>query len=131
MTSERRTCKSPECHQKFTRPQGSRRIFCETCRPSKVRPVDPPPLDEDVEPGPIESAARLELEEAGQASTTEGLLFLRLAREVDARRATGSGLAALADRLLKAKAVALAGPESMGDAVDELRARRQVKVVGS
>lgn len=61
----------------------------------------------------------------------EGMLVLRLAREVDGARVTGSQLSALVDRLLKAKDAAMAGVPPAADAVDELRRRRLAKAAGA
>ena len=128
MASERKTCKSATCHQKFSRPLGSRREYCETCRPPRKKPQAPVVLPGGSgEPGPIEAAAVAELEAVGRLGSVEGQLVVRLAREADRASVSGTQLSAVADRLLKAKEAALAGVAPPGDLVDELMERRRAR----
>lgn len=132
MASERRTC--PDCHRKFSRPLGSRRIGCETCRPPRPKKKAPPPVDVPSGPhggtGDLERAAVAALTLAGRLESFEGQLWLRLAREADA--APGPKVAALVGGLLKAKGEALAGwRPPRNDRIDELTRARERKAAGA
>lgn len=125
MASERRTC-AKGCGRRFSRPLGSRRVYCETCSPPRKRklpapPEHPPP--EQQPPGTLELAALGELRLAGRVDTYEGVLWLRLSRDAD--QASGDKVARLIPSLLKAKDLALKGWKRPrpDDPVDELAAR--------
>lgn len=132
MADLRRRC--PECKRQFRPRKGTRRLYCETCRPPRERELAPsPPVvlpGGGGEPGPIEAASVTELEMAGRLATVEGQLVVRLAREADRVSVGGTQLSAVADRLLKAKEAALAGVAPPGDMVDELRERRRARRSG-
>lgn len=134
VASERRTCPKPRgCGRKFSRPLGSRRVFCETCRPPRKRsgPSDPGGKPDTPDPASLpaatlELAAFAELQLAGRVDTFEGALWLRLAREAD--QAPGSSVARLIPGLLKAKDTALAGwKRPTRDRVDQLAEARARK----
>lgn len=135
MASERRTCKSSTCHRRFSRPLGSRREFCEECRPPRNRNQDAPaapvlagPGAPGWSPGRIESRALAELTAAGRAETLEGEIVVRLAREMDSGRVAGSALTSLAKQLLDAKSRAMVGIKPPDrDRVDDLADRRADK----
>ena len=122
IASERKTCKRPKgCGKQFSRPLGSRRVYCEKCSPPRKpkRPdVAPTPIVR-LGPGPLEVAAGAELAVMGRSDTFEGLLWLRMAREADA--AEGAQVGKLVGALLRAKALAVAGWEApRNDRIDEL-----------
>jgi endogenous inhibitor of DNA gyrase (YacG/DUF329 family) len=81
------------------------------------------------EAGPLETAARAELEAVGRAETLAGAQVLALARRLDAAGAdeTGSSYAALSKELRAALVVAVAGAEQAADPIDELRKQRDRK----
>lgn len=130
VASERKTCAKPNCHRKFSRPLGSRRVYCEDCSPPR-KPAAAPPAPAAPELGEIESRVLAELEQAGRAETVEAAIVLRLAREMDTGRATASQLGALAPRLLAARQEALRGVKLQTDRLDEVTARRLAKAAGA
>lgn len=93
--------------------------------------VVPAPPDEprrEREPGPLEAAARAELEAVGRAETLAGGLVLALARRIDQAgpEDTGSGIAALSKELRASLAAAVAGAETADD-IDQVRRQREEK----
>ena len=137
MASERRTCPKPQgCGRKFSRPLGSRRLYCETCRPPRKRaeplaPVIAGPGGAAPIVGPLEAATLAELEEVGRQSMSAGVEALHLARLQDAGGHTAQGAAALAKARREAFGVAMAGAKVAEDALDELRRRRLAKAAGA
>lgn len=129
MAAQRRRCR--KCRVQFSRPMGSRRLDCEKCSPPRVRSTPAEPVAEVAELAPerargdLETTTLVELAAVGRAETTAGALALYLARQLDAGGHTGSQTAALAARLLEARAQAVAGATPTDDAVDELRRRRE------
>jgi len=68
-----------KCRRQFTRPTGSSRLNCETCRPPRVKtPTVPAPAD-----GLLQQAVRVELERLQQAGSVAAAVALRLARALD------------------------------------------------
>jgi hypothetical protein len=134
VASERRTC-AKGCGRKFSRPLGSRRVYCEKCSPPrkpKAVAVAPSRSTDSSAPGPIETLALAQLQEAGRTETIEGLTLLRLAREMDGERATASQLGALAEKMLRIASVALAGARKAApDRLDEITARRAAKAAAA
>ena len=124
----RRRC--PSCGKQFRRERGSNRTKCYTCSPPRTRRDDvvDEPAPEPVGPGPIEAQAVAALEAADRVDTIEGQTLLRLAREADADRLTGSQLASVSKSILSVAEVALRGARRREpDKVDELTARRLAK----
>jgi len=123
MASERRV--DPKGHR-FSRPLGSRRIWCEKCRPPVVKSAPVVQLDIGDQPArsPLEQSAFLELAAVGRQDTPRGLLYLGLCRQFEAGGHTGSQMAALSARILEAQRAALEGAPRPGDVVDDLQARR-------
>ena len=128
MAGPRKRCKTPTCPQRFTRPQGSRREYCETCRPPRQKPKPVTPLpDRPTEPGPIETATRRDLEARQRVNTTAGAIALRLARDLDSAALTASQASSLSSQLLRTMAAALEGAPAAPDEMDELARRRREK----
>ncbi len=137
-------------------PGGGRpRSKCEVCSPSRPRkastpaangpeaavvvpvllPSDPgpgrlgpEPVDGTVVPESVHAATLSQLAAAGRAHTAAGATALALARQLDAGVPTA---AAVANALLKAMDVALAGAKPAADALDELTKRRERKAAGA
>lgn len=128
MASQRLRCK--QCHERFSRLQGSRRVYCETCRPPRKRTADvqaPPP---DTGPGPLEVAVTSELETAGRLDTIEGVALLVIARDAD--RLPPDKRAAVVEKLLRVKTLALAGAKGAGpDPVSEIGRRRAERLASA
>lgn len=93
--------------------------------PAPPAAVEPP---RERGPGPLESAARAELEAVGRAETLAGGVVLALARRIDQAGPddTGSGFAALTKELRASLAAAVAGAEQ-SDEVDQVRRQREEK----
>jgi DNA-directed RNA polymerase subunit RPC12/RpoP len=114
-----------KCHQRFTRPQGSRRIYCETCSPSRVKPLDPEVRSSPDIPGPIEASVRAQLEAAERAGTVQGLVALSVAADLDAGRVAPAQKPGVGQKLaaLVASAVEGTAPPTC-DRLDELAEAR-------
>jgi hypothetical protein len=93
-----------------------------------VAPAPPADSRRERESGPLESAARTELEAVGRAETLAGGVVLALARRIDQAGPddTGSGFAALTKELRASLAAAVAGAEQ-SDEVDRVRKQREEK----
>lgn len=126
MPGQRMRCKT--CHEKFTRPQGNRRLHCEKCRPPRAQPVIVQPLPaKPTEPGPIEVATRAELAARQRVDTAAGAIALRLARDLDSATLTASQVSSVSGQLLRTMAIALEGAPTPPDEMDELARRRREK----
>lgn len=128
MASERKTCR--QCKGKFSRALGSRRVYCETCRPPRTKRVveiTPPAKG----PGPLEAACLAELERVERVGTIEGVALLAVARDADRLEGTPQRAGVL-EKLLKLKAAALAGTApAETDRVDELAAARAARIASA
>lgn len=125
MADLRRVC--PQCKRQFRPPHGSPRRYCVRCRPSRVkRDGEPDGVGLDAGPGPIEDQVRAELERTRRLDTIEGAALLALARDADTL--TGTQRAGVVEKLLRVKALALAGaaPAEV-DRLDDLARRRAEK----
>ncbi len=122
-----------ECGTRFRVPSQSRRRFCEVCSPPRFREsAEPPPpvATEDPGPGPIEVAVAAELDRTGRAGTIEGVALLSLARDAD--RLPAERRAAVIEKLLRVKAVALAGVRAAGpDPVDDIARKRAERMASA
>lgn len=72
-------------------------------------------------------AALAELTAAGREDSSAGQAALTIARRMDEGAESSAGLAALSRELRAAMAEALSRVESSGDALDDLRARREAR----
>lgn len=131
MADLRRIC--PDCRRRFRPAKGTRRLYCETCRPSRVKPDDPAPVlagpgAPGWTPAPIEARTLAELTQRDRADTLEAAVMLRLARELDSGKLSGAALATVSARLFETRQMAFEGttpPER--DRLDELAAIRAAK----
>jgi hypothetical protein len=71
-----------------------------------------------------------ELTEAGRLNTSAGQAAVALASRIDAGAESSSGLAALTREMRSAMAEATANVAQAGDALDELRAKREARRAG-
>ena len=71
-----------------------------------------------------------ELTAAGRLDSSAGQAAVALARRIDDGAESSSGLASLTREMRAAMAEALSRVEASGDALDELRARREARRVG-
>jgi hypothetical protein len=71
-----------------------------------------------------------ELTEAGRLNTSAGQAAVALASRIDAGAESSSGLAALTREMRAAMAEATANVAQAGDALDELRAKREARRAG-
>lgn len=139
MASERRTCPKPKgCGRKFSRPLGSRRLYCETCSPPRkpargVVEGAPPPVLHGGEPGPIEAAALAQLQAVERHETVAGVLVLALARDIDAGTVTPAQKGGAGQKLIALLAEAMRGttPPRQPDALDEITRRRMERAAAA
>ena len=122
MVDLRRTC--PACKRQYRPRKGTRRRFCETCRPSRVRAVVEAPPVLNPGPGECEIAVRAQLDAAGRGVSVPGVLACRLARQLDDASLTGAQAASLARQVQDLMAAALVGAAPVRDFVDEMAQRR-------
>jgi hypothetical protein len=132
-----KTKRCQECRQTFYCPKGSRRVFCEDCRPPvqnasragevvKLPSVTGQPVTAETV-GRLETVTRQELAARGRENTTEGQAALYIARELDHKSHSGSQVAALVQRLVETKQEALKGAPRQKDRLDEIAARRAAR----
>ena len=120
MASQRLRCR--QCHERFSRLQGSRRVYCETCRPPRKRALVEVPSDH-ARPGQLEATVLAELERVERVDTIEGQALLVLARDGD--KLTGAARVAAVRGLMALKPVTFEGTAPKDrDRVDELADRR-------
>jgi hypothetical protein len=126
MAGQRVRCKT--CRKQFTRIKGSRRIYCETCRPPRTSSAPITELHPPTEPGPapigVLGAVKAQLDKREASDTAEAAIALHLATQLDAGGHTGSQTAALTRELRAALAEALKHASRVGDRLDELSERR-------
>lgn len=125
MPETRKRC--PKCKRQFRRPTASKRIYCETCRPPRTRPLPIEPTGPHV-PGELETATRERLEAADRLGAVEGIAAIQLARALDEASHPLSQRAAATARLFDVLGLALKGTAMREpDELDELAARRQAR----
>ena len=120
---------SDKCRVRAHRAKGPRlpaEVKIAAARPAPAAAPAPAP---DGEPPTVEEAVRRELDKAERTGTVFGQAALVLARRLDQPAMdTGSAVSSLVKQLSATLEQALAGVESAGDQVDELRARRDRKL---
>ena len=126
-TSSRRArfC-SAKCRTQATRARakGEAETLAVQAKPKRTRKAKP----EAVPTGTL-GAVVSELQAAGRLDSSAGQAAVALARRIDDGAESSAGLAALTRELRAAMAEALARAEAAGDALDELRARREARRV--
>lgn len=95
-------------------------------KPKRTRKAAAPEPDAPV--GAL-GAVLTELRAAGRLESSAGQAAVALARRIDDGAESSAGLAALTREMRAAMAEALARAEAAGDALDELRARREARRV--
>lgn len=126
MADLRRVCKG--CKRQFRPRKATRRLYCETCRPSRVKPIpEPEPAAAEVAsvPGECERTVRGVLEDADRLSSVPGVLAIRLARQLDDPRLPGAQASSLARQVEDLVAKAMVGVKPPADFVDDIAARRR------
>jgi hypothetical protein len=76
------------CNRKFTRPVGSNRLNCYTCRPVRATVVQLSPVDD---PLSLAALSQKALEEAGAWGTWQAAAAMALARLIDSGRHGAGG----------------------------------------
>jgi hypothetical protein len=139
-----------ECGRSLPEPGpggGRRRKWCEVCRPSETKPSEAPkgrasvlavsvwtpqagaePVEGAIVPESVYSATLAQLASVGREHTAAGAAALVLARQLDANVATAPSVA---NALLKALDVAIAGAQPAADWLDDLEQRRRRKASGA
>ena len=127
-TSSRRArfC-SPKCRTQATRARarGETESVAIPAKPKPKRTRKPAP-ESDAPVGAL-GAVLAELRAAGRLDSSAGQAAVALARRIDDGAESSSGLAALTREMRAAMAEALSRVEASGDALDELRARREAR----
>lgn len=127
-TSSRRArfC-SPKCRTQATRARakGEAETLAVPAKPKRTRK----PKAEAVPTGAL-GAVVAELQAAGRLDSSAGQAAVALARRIDDGAESSAGLAALTREMRAAMAEALSRAEATGDALDELRARREARRAG-
>lgn len=103
--------------------RGRRRIKCETCSPSRVKPRRAS-WSKGLSPKGLVAATRAELDAAGVAGSMAGQAALILAERVEFGQDSGSAVAQMVRQLHESLARALAGvAPAVADPVEVARAR--------
>lgn len=121
------------CGTRFRVQSQNPRKFCESCSPPRFRSdrIDPPPsIPDEYLPGPIERSVLAELEAVDRAGAVKGQIALGVARDCD-RLAGLPQRSAVAERLVKLVADAMAGTKATTDRLDEVAARRAEKAAAA
>lgn len=119
-TDRQQRCK--KCSQRFTRPQGTNRLYCYDCRPERTKVVPFPgeqfaKPNDDQEDGPLTALVKKELEEAGVLETWQGESAVALAKLIDTGKHGASGAAGTIKALREAMGVALADSSEEADVI--------------
>lgn len=118
-----------DCGQKFTRQQGTRRLYCYDCRPAATEAglhVVPSPIVQAGES--VESRTRAELQAAGRLETALGAATLVAANQIDTGGLRGMQLAVLLKQWSELLEKATAdSQEDQADELDLLRQRRDAR----
>lgn len=128
MADLRRVC--PGCKRRFRPTKGTRRLYCETCRPPRSRAADeaPPPAGGADIVGPIEARLLADLQAHDRHETVDGLIALSVARDLDHDRVPPQQKPSVGEKLGKLRAKALEGTEpATHDRLDELAERRRAR----
>jgi hypothetical protein len=121
-TDRQQYCKKPGCGNRFTRPQGTRRVYCYQCRPEAPKVVQFPgeqfaqPIDAE-EDGPLTKLTREALEEGGVLNTWQGAAAMALAKLIDTGKHGASGAAGTIKAHREAMGVALADSGEEADVI--------------
>jgi hypothetical protein len=119
--SARIRCKT--CHRQFTRPNGSNRLNCETCRPPRVKaPTGPAPVD-----GLLQQAVHLELERLQQAGSVAAAVALRLARALDDPELGAAQVSSISAQLMRTLEPLAKNAPRPPDELDEFTKRLEAK----
>jgi len=126
-----RECES--CGRSYTGRRASSRFCGGTCgkRSQRARAAGIPLRaatsdDREAAPSELERAVARELEAVGRLGSVAGQIALELAYRVASGHETGAAVAALVKELRATMAAAMAGLAPAPDALDELRARRDL-----
>jgi|SRR5215216_1770805 len=120
-TDRQQRCK--KCGQRFTRLQGTNRLFCYECRPQRnvadfpARNQDQTGEDQDQD-GPLTTYTRKTLDEAGVLETWQGAAVMALALLIDTGKHGASGAAGTIKAHREAMQVALADSGTDADVID-------------
>lgn len=123
-------CRKLGCSRRFTRPQGSRRIYCPECSP----PRKPAEVAEDQAPsgepteGPIVAAVRAELVSLDVLGMVESAIALRLALSLDDPKLAASSVSAMSGQLTKVLAGLRERAPRQPDRLDEIGQRLAAKM---
>ena len=122
------------CGRKFSKPRQSSRLYCTTCRPEKLKPTGAPegdPLAAALNaPGEVERSLRAELERAGRIDRYQGVLAIRLAKQLDSGTSV-AGAQGLVSQIDAMMTKALDGVLPPADFVDDIGSRRKAKAQGA
>ena len=103
--SNRRRCQT--CGRRFTRPQGSSRLNCFECRPSRAAEViqlPPTPITDEYS---LTRLSKKALNDVGVLNTWQGMAAVKLAELIDSNRHGHSGAAANVKAHREAMGIAL------------------------
>jgi len=126
-TDRQQRCK--KCSARFTRPQGTRRIYCYECRPEAPKVVQFPgeqfaKSDVDQEDGPLTKLTREALDEGGVLDTWQGAAAMALAKLIDTGKHGASGAAGTIKAHREAMGVALADSGEEADVISMIFAEQ-------
>jgi hypothetical protein len=113
-----------KCRRQFTRPHGSNRLNCLTCRPPRGSAAPPVSAPAD---GDLQRAVRVELERLQQASSVAGAVALRLARSLDDPELGAAQVSSISAQLIRTLEPLAKGAPRPPDELDEFTRRLEEK----
>ena len=120
---------SVKCRTQATRARAKGEPESAVVEPKPKRTGKAKPAPEPDAPVGALGAVLAELQAAGRLDSSAGQAAVALARRIDDGAESSAGLAALTREMRAAMAEALSRAEATGDALDELRARREARRV--
>ena len=117
---------SVKCRTQATRARAKGEPESAVVKPKPKRSRKAAATEPDAPVGAL-GAVLAELRAAGRLESSAGQAAVALARRIDDGAESSSGLAALTREMRAAMAEALSRVEASGDALDELRARREAR----
>ena len=134
-TDRQQTCKKPGCSNRFTRVQGTNRVFCFKCRPERTSATvtslpsaqngqshDQDGEDQDQGPTLVDFTKEA-LEQAGVLESWQGAAAMELAKLIVAGKHGASGAAGTIKAHREAMSVALADSGEEADIITMIFAR--------
>ena len=117
-TDRQQRCKNPDCRQRFTRPQGTSRLYCYDCHPERKSNVVELPTADASDEATMVSLTVQQLRSGGVLETWQAMACIKLAELIDSGKHGASGPAGTIKAHREAMAIALADAGKKADVID-------------